>query len=136
MKDKIVAALLAFFLGGIGIHRFYLGQTGLGIIYLLFFWTGIPFLISIIDGIVFLVADKENFDYKYNRKRLHQASTSSVNIYNNYEPNRPYEQYDRFNNNTAKGKHSTAEEIEKLHDLMVKGIISEKEFIDRKNRLL
>lgn len=30
-KSKIVAALLAFFLGGIGIHNFYLGKTGRGI---------------------------------------------------------------------------------------------------------
>lgn len=30
-KSKLTAALLAFFLGGIGIHQFYLGKTGHGI---------------------------------------------------------------------------------------------------------
>ncbi len=35
-KNKLVAALLALFLGGLGIHKFYLGRTGWGIIYLLF----------------------------------------------------------------------------------------------------
>eukprot|EP01030_Chromulinospumella_sphaerica_P025156 gene25156-25278_t len=33
-KNKIVAALLAFFLGWLGIHKFYLGKTNAGIIML------------------------------------------------------------------------------------------------------
>ena len=35
-KNKIVAALLAFFLGTLGIHKFYLGKTTAGIIMLVF----------------------------------------------------------------------------------------------------
>lgn len=34
-KSKLVAALLCFFLGGLGVHRFYLGYTTLGIVQLL-----------------------------------------------------------------------------------------------------
>jgi len=34
-KSQIVAALLCFFLGGIGIHRFYLGYTWQGIVQIL-----------------------------------------------------------------------------------------------------
>ncbi|HRN92815.1 MAG TPA: TM2 domain-containing protein [Ferruginibacter sp.] len=34
-KNQIVAALLCFFLGGLGIHRFYLGYTWQGIVQLL-----------------------------------------------------------------------------------------------------
>ena len=37
-KSRIAAALLAFFLGGFGVHKFYLGQVGLGILYLIFFF--------------------------------------------------------------------------------------------------
>ncbi len=67
MKKKIVAAVLAFFLGMFGVHRFYLGQIGLGILYLLFSWTGIPAALGIVDGILFLTMDDQEFDEKYNK---------------------------------------------------------------------
>ena len=72
MKKKIVAAVLAFFLGTLGGHRFYLGQIGLGILYLLFSWTGIPAALGIIDAILFLSMDDQEFDQKYN-KHIRQA---------------------------------------------------------------
>jgi TM2 domain-containing membrane protein YozV len=31
-KSKTVAALLCFFLGGLGVHRFYVGKVGTGIL--------------------------------------------------------------------------------------------------------
>lgn len=64
-NSKIVAALLAFFLGGFGIHKFYLGQTGMGIVYLLFCWTLIPGFIAFIEGIIFLIMSDEVFNQKY-----------------------------------------------------------------------
>ena len=36
-KNRIVAALFALFLGGIGIHKFYLGAIGWRVVYLIFF---------------------------------------------------------------------------------------------------
>ena len=64
-KSKIAAALLAFFLGGFGVHKFYLGQVGRGVLYLLFFWTFIPSIIAFIEFIIFLTMSDEEFNRKY-----------------------------------------------------------------------
>jgi TM2 domain-containing membrane protein YozV len=65
-KQRIVAAVLAFFLGGLGGHKFYLGQVGLGILYFLFCWTFIPTIIALIEFIIFLTMSDQEFDKKYN----------------------------------------------------------------------
>lgn len=65
-RSKMVAALLAFFLGGIGIHKFYLGQTGMGFLYLIFCWTWIPAIIAFVEFIMYLVMSDQEFDAKYN----------------------------------------------------------------------
>ncbi len=64
-NDRMTAALLALFLGGLGGHKFYLGQTGMGILYLLFCWTLIPALIAFIEGIIFLTMSDADFAAKY-----------------------------------------------------------------------
>lgn len=64
-KNKLVAALLALFLGGFGIHKFYLGRIGWGIVYLLFCWTLIPGLIAFIEFILLLLMSDEDFICKY-----------------------------------------------------------------------
>ena len=61
-KSKVVAALLAIFLGFIGAHRFYLGQW-VGIFYI--FLGGIGWLIAWVEAIVFLVTSREKWDQKY-----------------------------------------------------------------------
>jgi len=68
MKSKSTTVLLAFFLGGLGIHRFYLGQNILGILYLLFCWTFIPSIIALIDFFMFLFMSENRFNYRYNLK--------------------------------------------------------------------
>ncbi len=65
IKNKIVAAVLAILLGGIGVHKFYLGQTGKGILYILFCWTYIPAIIGVIEGVIMLCSNDENFQIKY-----------------------------------------------------------------------
>ena len=59
------AAVLAFFLGGLGVHKFYLGRAAWGILYLLFFWTFIPAVISFIEFIIYLTMSDEAFAEKY-----------------------------------------------------------------------
>lgn len=66
-KDKIVVALLAFFLGGWGVHNFYLGETKKGIIKLVttFCCFGIGGILALIDFIKILmdkyVVDPEKY---------------------------------------------------------------------------
>ena len=64
-KNKTTAALLAIFLGSIGIHKFYLGSTVQGIIYILFCWTGIPAVIGLIEGIILLTMNSNAFVQRY-----------------------------------------------------------------------
>ncbi|OCL26995.1 hypothetical protein U472_05780 [Orenia metallireducens] len=65
LKSKVIAALLAIFLGTFGIHKFYLDKTGQGIVYLLLCWTGIPTMIGLIEGLVYLSTNDYIFAAKY-----------------------------------------------------------------------
>lgn len=75
-KNRIVAALLAFFLGGLGIHKFYLGKNGAGLtmllctlfgIILLFIPTIVIGVIAFIEFIIYLVTSDEDFEARYVR---------------------------------------------------------------------
>lgn len=50
--NKIVYALLAFFLGTFGAQEFYAGNTRAGVLSLLFCWTGIPTIYGIYKFII------------------------------------------------------------------------------------
>ncbi len=77
MKNKNIAAIMAFFFGSFGVHRFYLGQIGMGIGMIFLFSAGwrmfgwpVAAIIGVIDAIVFLSMDEKEFDKKYNKKYL------------------------------------------------------------------
>ena len=124
MKSKTTAAILAIFLGGIGVHRFYLNQTGLGLLYLLFCWTFIPLIVSLIDFIWLLTMDENRFNHKFN-SNYHAPYPNHTNItVNNGTQNQP------------QANTSTSDEIKKLYDLKEKGIITQEEFELKKKILL
>ena len=66
MKNRVVAMLLAFFLGSWGFHKFYLNRNGAGFLYLLFSWTTIPFFLSLMDFIVLAAQNDDSFNLEYN----------------------------------------------------------------------
>lgn len=69
-RNKIVAALLAFFLGVFGVHRFYLGRTGSGIVMLVLTCTLVGAIVTgiwaFVDFIRYLVMDDAEFEHRYN----------------------------------------------------------------------
>lgn len=72
-KSKIAAALLALFLGPLGVHKFYLGRTGPGVIMLLCGTIGwllvLPGLamlvIAFVEFIIYLVKSDADFHREY-----------------------------------------------------------------------
>ena len=69
-KDKTTTALLAIFLGGLGIHKFYLGgpkQKTAGIIQIVvtIITCGFGSVIALIEGIIYLTKDEQQFQYEY-----------------------------------------------------------------------
>lgn len=83
MRNKTVAALMALFLGNLGIHKFYLGKKSAGLAYLLttlFGWllsiiviglipVFIIVIMSFVDCVSLLLMDEEEFDKAYNPKK-------------------------------------------------------------------
>jgi len=60
-RSRITAAILALFIGGLGIHKFYLGKSGAGIVYLLFSWTLVPSIVAFIEAIIYFTQTDEAF---------------------------------------------------------------------------
>lgn len=64
-KNKVVAGILALFLGGLGIHKFYLGKGIQGLLYLVFCWTFIPAVLGFIEGLNYLLMSEKTFFDRY-----------------------------------------------------------------------
>ncbi|HEY8364606.1 MAG TPA: TM2 domain-containing protein [Haloplasmataceae bacterium] len=68
-KSKIIAILLALFLGRYGIHKFYLGKPALGLLYLIFSRFQIVFFLSICDAFIYLFMDQDTWLKEYGYKK-------------------------------------------------------------------
>lgn len=118
MKNNIIAALLAFFLGCFGAQWYYLGNKTRGTWYLicgtigwiLFFPALIICILSIVDGIRFLCMNDDEFETTYG-----------------ITPD-PYTQASRNIN--------SANAISQFAELRDKGYITDEEFQAKKSELL
>lgn len=115
MKNKWVAALLAWFLGWIGIHKFYLGENAGGVIYFLFSWTFIPAVLAFFDCIGLLMTSEETFNRKYNGSMLPENSSYSHHLVSS----------DRIT--------QTLLDLKNLYD---QGVITAEEYEEKRKKLL
>lgn len=133
MKDKTSAALLAFFLGGFGAHKFYLGQTGAGVVYLLFCWTFIPAFVAFIEFILLLTMSEEAFNLRFNH---YGGATQHIIIQHAPPGSAAFHAASTLPGGAASPPPSVADELKKLHDLHIAGVLTKEEFIAHKQRLL
>jgi TM2 domain-containing membrane protein YozV len=70
-RNKIVAALLAFFIGTLGVHRFYLGRMASAIVMVVLSCTIIGLIVTVpwalIDFVRYLVMSDDEFEHRYGR---------------------------------------------------------------------
>jgi TM2 domain-containing membrane protein YozV len=65
-QKKLVAAILAILLGGLGVHKFYLGYIAAGVVQLILsFFCGIGGIIGLIEGIIYLTKSDDDFESTY-----------------------------------------------------------------------
>ena len=67
-KSQLVAALLCFFLGGLGIHDFYLGYIGKGILQIFLSLILVGFILVLIDLVRILTGSLKPKDGEYAKK--------------------------------------------------------------------
>jgi TM2 domain-containing membrane protein YozV len=161
MKDKSTAAILALFMGGLGVHKFYLGRIGAGIVYLIFSFTFVPVLLGLIDFFVLALMDHDEFNRRYNGHLLPPGQVV-VNMlppayphaypyppppgYPHAYPQQGYPQQPGYppppgypQQPMAHGPRTTEElatQLEKLNELRIAGLLTEDEFAAQKARLL
>ncbi len=64
-RSRVVAALLAILLGGIGAHKFYTGRVLFGLLYLVFCWTFVPAVLGVIEGLIYLTMSDAKFAARF-----------------------------------------------------------------------
>lgn len=66
-KNRMVAALLALFLGPYGVHHYYLGSVTAGIVELVL-CLAVCGIMSFVEAIMLFMMSDEDFDRKYNQR--------------------------------------------------------------------
>lgn len=125
MKSKNTAAILAVFLGGIGIHKFYLNKPIAGIIYLIFSWTFIPMITGFIEGLVFSAMSNEKFNNKYNSFSQPISVTFTTNYESRPQRKPPRKKPKRINENGIISKNPHAEPYCMVFDCETTGLIKD-----------
>ncbi len=121
MKDRTVAILLCFFLGGFGIHKFYLGKTFAGIIYLVTSWTFIPGIIAFFEFLSLCFMGNREFNARFNS----YPSPPTLDRSTSYPVN--------SGARTASEATATLYELKKLYD---DGIITAEEYEGKRRKML
>lgn len=114
-KSKVVAMILSFFVGGLGVDRFYLGYTGLGVAKLL--TLGGLGIWALIDFIMVCMGSIQPADGSKFKEDCPVQPVLTANI------------------ETAR-QTDTLEAITKLNELFQKGIITQEEFDSKKKSML
>jgi TM2 domain-containing membrane protein YozV len=109
-KDKIVAIILCWLLGWIGIHKFYLGQSSAGILYVLFFWTAIPAIVAFFEFFILAFMSETEFNRQFNPSLASTGSFGSI-----------------------KDSTESLSELKKLYD---QGIITAEEYEEKRKKIL
>ena len=127
-REWVVCFVLCIFIGLWGVHRFYVGKIGTGILMLFTFGGfGIWWLIDLIIIATGSFHDKEGRIIPHN-KTINTLTTQ--NVPTNTTQNVPTKSSDKtFNTNVAA-------ELRELASLKDEGIITEKEFNNKKKELL
>lgn len=165
MKDKSTAAILALFMGGIGVHKFYLGRIGAGIAYLIFAFTFIPAILGLIDFFVLALMDQDEFNRRYNDRMLQPGVVVNMLPPPGYPPPMGYpypppyppptvhpshahpgvmyppqqpqqQQYPQQPPAPARSLDELAQQLERLNELRIAGLLTDEEFAQQKARLL
>jgi TM2 domain-containing membrane protein YozV len=119
-KNILVAYLLWWFLGFLGIHRFYLNRPKSGLAQLLLLALGwLPFFMGwVVLGFWWLLDAYFVYQYVEEHNRLHGGSPMAVTL------------------TTRKSVEGDLDYLEKLHSLREKGVISEEEYQDRRRGIM
>lgn len=139
MRSKTTAAVLAFFLGGFGIHKFYLGRGGQGFLYLLFCWTFIPGVIALLETLLLVFMSEHEFNLRYNPHLIPRYSPHLLPV--RAAPQQIAQSVtihvpDSVRAAPAASGPTVAEQIRQLADLRTAGHLTDEEFVAQKQRLL